>query len=69
MKVPGPGTYSNLSINNIKKHVLVSKFNKTRRDFVFGEGNIPGPGAYSPTNSAHKRSAVAIIGNSPKAIK
>lgn len=30
--------------------------------------NVPGPGAYSPTNS-QKRSPVATIGNSPKSVK
>jgi hypothetical protein len=44
------------------------RFGKTKRDFPYGDLNIPGPGAYSPTSSTHKKSPVAAIGNSPKAV-
>ena len=55
-----------MSINSIKKQVLAARFAKTKRDFAYGDSKLPGPGTYSPTNSVNKRTAVAVIGNSPK---
>lgn len=32
--IPGPGAYSNLNINNIKKQVMAIRFGKTKREFI-----------------------------------
>jgi hypothetical protein len=40
-----------MNINSIKKQIIAARFGKTKRDFLYGDPKIPGPGAYSPTNS------------------
>lgn len=40
-----------MNINSIKKQIIAARFGKMKREFILGDSKIPGPGAYSPTNS------------------
>ena len=63
--IPGPGTY-NLNLNQVKKQIAASKFNKSRRDSLQINEKNPGPGAYEYSSANKFHHPVTSFCNSPR---